>query len=127
MPARTAPPEWPAGTTRQSERSVQENELHPKLPPLNWRAAPNDARLIVKITGRAQQIADRIGTEVPPQLLMDLTACHLNGCAIDLLGLLHGNDSDFVHDVWGIHRHIDRRTGVLGDCFLPRFAARGVA
>jgi hypothetical protein len=55
---------------------------------------------------------------------MDLTACHANGCPMDFETLLSAPDADFVHDVGGIHRYIDRTTGRLGDCFVPRCAAR---
>lgn len=54
---------------------------------------------------------------------MDLTACHCNGCELDLDRLLLAPDPDFGHDVCGIRRHIDRRTGKLGGCFLPRCAS----
>jgi hypothetical protein len=54
---------------------------------------------------------------------MDLTACHKNGCALDLIGLLDASERDFKHDIDGIQRHIDRNDGSLKDCFLPRYAA----
>ena len=54
---------------------------------------------------------------------MDIIACHRNGCPLDLLRLADAPDFDFVHDIWGIRRHINRKTGKLGDCFVPRFAA----
>lgn len=41
---------------------------------------------------------------------------------INLVGLLHAKDFDFIHDVWGIMRHINYATGELEDCFLPRYA-----
>ena len=55
-------------------------------------------------------------------LEMDLTACHANGCPLRLDALLGAPDLDFTHDVWGIRRHINRRTGQLENHFLPRFA-----
>ncbi len=54
---------------------------------------------------------------------MDVTACHANGCPLDLEKLLDAPDFDFAHDVMGIRRHIDRKTGKLGGCFVPRCAA----
>jgi hypothetical protein len=30
--------------------------------------------------------------------------------------------SNFVHDIVGIERHLNRQTSQLGDCFIPRFA-----
>ena len=52
--------------------------------------------------------------------MMDLE--HAHGAApIDLEALLAAPDGEFLHDVVGIHRHMDRSTGELRDCFLPRF------
>ena len=58
-------------------------------------------------------------------LMMDLTACHCNGCPLNLDALATARDGDFVHDVAGIMRHINRETGELGECFVPRHALRG--
>ena len=54
-------------------------------------------------------------------LVMDLTVCH-NFTPLNLDELLKADGYDFAHDVWGIMRHLDRETGELRDCFLPRFA-----
>lgn len=43
---------------------------------------------------------------------------------LDLDALEQSNEFDFLHDMSGMHRHMDRTTGLLRDCFLPR-AARG--
>jgi len=51
---------------------------------------------------------------------MDITACHANGCPLDLKKLRAAPDFDFVHDVVGIMHHIDRRDGKLVNFFLPR-------
>lgn len=53
---------------------------------------------------------------------MDLTACHANGCPLDLTKLLRFEDAQFIHDVVGIRNHLDRTTGTLLDHFLPRCA-----
>lgn len=71
-------------------------------------------------------IADRVFAEVPnypddrQSLLMDLSATNANGCPIDFARLLEFPTFDFLHDIYGIRRHINRRTGELEDCFLPR-------
>ncbi|MFZ2949003.1 MAG: hypothetical protein WA003_05920, partial [Desulfuromonadaceae bacterium] len=57
---------------------------------------------------------------------IDITATHANGCPLDLDKLLAADDSNFLHDVIGIIRHIDRRNGQLINCFLPRFARKEV-
>ena len=53
--------------------------------------------------------------------VMDITLCTTR---LDLDRLEAFPDSDFAHDIGGIARHIDHATGVLGDCFTPRCAAR---
>jgi hypothetical protein len=53
---------------------------------------------------------------------MDLEACHTHGCPLDLERMREAKKSDLMHDVAGIRRHLDRDTGELRDCFLPRFA-----
>lgn len=55
------------------------------------------------------------------EFVMDVCACHLK-CPLDLFRLLASDDENFAHDIFGIRRHINRETGELNDCFLPRFA-----
>jgi hypothetical protein len=57
------------------------------------------------------------------ELHMDLAAVHAS-IGLDMERLLAAPDVDFFHDICGIMRHIDRSTGDLRDCFLPRCAAR---
>ncbi|MGU2439534.1 DUF6874 family protein [Burkholderia cenocepacia] len=57
-------------------------------------------------------------------LHMDLTACHANGCPMEWEHLNAADDFTLAHDVGGIRRHINRRTGQLEDCFLPRCAVK---
>lgn len=52
---------------------------------------------------------------------MDISACHCNGCPLDLAGLLAASPFDFTHDLSGIMQHLDRTTGKLSR-FQPRFA-----
>lgn len=80
--------------------------------------------LICSIDERADRIAAKLNVPVIETLVMDLTACHLNGTPLDLERLLEASEFDFVHDVWGIYTHIDRTTGTLQRCFMPRTAAR---
>jgi hypothetical protein len=53
---------------------------------------------------------------------MDLTATHLNGTPLRLQEMLYSKDGDLIHDVVGIHNNLDRRTGRMMNCFLPRYA-----
>ena len=70
-------------------------------------------------------ILDRLETEYDfnrESLEMDLTACHANGNPMDFDGLLHADRFHFLHDLWGIKRHLNRETGKLENCFLPRYS-----
>ena len=75
------------------------------------------------------KIADRVasmpGGETLDRvsLMMDIEACHSNGCKLKLQELLEADYSNFMHDINGIQRHMDRKTGELLDCFSPRYSA----
>lgn len=87
---------------------------------INWSTTREESELIVRIVDRAVSVfgGDRMTWH------MDVTATHANGNRLDLAGLLDAGLFDFAHDLGGIRRHIDRTTGVLGDCFLPRYTER---
>jgi len=51
---------------------------------------------------------------------MDITACHCNGCPLDLNKLLYAPAFDFIHDIVGIWKNLDRSTGEIRNHFLPR-------
>lgn len=55
---------------------------------------------------------------------MDLLATHANGCPMDFVKLEAADDFNLLHDVSGIDRHLNRGTGKLENCFLPRCAAK---
>lgn len=80
-----------------------------------------DVDLIFQIAHRAEPLYRKVGDK-KLALVMDLTACHCNGCTLDLTGLLNAGEIDFSHDIYGIRRHINRETGKLEDCFTPRYA-----
>lgn len=92
-----------------------------------FTASKFETKLITQIAQRACAMAKRIGgfNYAYQTALMDIEACHCNGCELDLQKLLDAPDGDFGHDVFGIRRFIDRRTGKLGGCFLPRCAMPG--
>lgn len=54
---------------------------------------------------------------------MDIAAIHLH-TPLDLEGLLAADDGNFAHDIGGIRRFLDRETGQLTECFLPRFTLK---
>lgn len=85
----------------------------------------HEARTISKIAQRAVAMALRADFDY--LLLdadMDITAVHVNVCPLKLEELLAADDFNFAHDVFGIRRHLDRETGELGGCFVPRFARK---
>lgn len=94
---------------------------------INWKVSKADALVIRDIVARAMKEYDALEIPRPDamNLTMDLTAAHLNGCPLELDALLNTKRTlDFTHDIGGIQRHINRETGSLENCFLPRFAQR---
>jgi len=86
---------------------------------IKWDATQEEMTLIKKIAKRGfcrQLYADILS------LSMDISATHLNGCPLKLEELLAADDFNFFHDIYGIHNNLDRKTGQLKNCFLPRFA-----
>jgi len=73
-------------------------------------------RLIVK---RAVKLDPSINMM---ELDMDISATHILN-PLNLDDLLLADDDNFYHDVYGISNHIDRDTGNLMDCFVPRYVA----
>jgi len=54
--------------------------------------------------------------------IMDISAAQID-CPMRLDELLQADELNFWHDIGGISRHLDRETGQLTDCFVPRYAA----
>lgn len=87
-----------------------------------------DATKIADIVSKASAVALAVGGHPIDRLQfsISLTACHLNGCPLDLDGLLNTDQFNLMHDVCGIHQHINHEDGSLSD-FRPRFSAsRGI-
>ncbi len=78
--------------------------------------------MLSQILDRAEKKAAEMGQTILRMTLnMDISAA----CAdvqLDLDRLLAFDDENFIHDIWGIMRHMNRETGKLGGCFLPRCA-----
>jgi hypothetical protein len=88
-----------------------------------FSATKEEAAIIDAIVERAVAQWARYGVTLNrTSLLMDIEATHSNGCPLDLQKFLKSDDFTFVHDFGGIACHIDRATGKLGNCFLPRCA-----
>lgn len=52
-------------------------------------------------------------------LSMDLAVCYNKGHA-NLAALLELDPRDFVHDIIGIVDYLNRKTGEMNNCFVPR-------
>lgn len=91
---------------------------------VSFKTSPEEFATISRIADRAREIiaANGWSKEKRMSLMMDITACHANGCPLRLKELLAADDINFSHDVFGIRRHLDRSTGWLKDGFHPRFA-----
>lgn len=84
---------------------------------IKFDASPADSKTISAIAARVSKAWPEYDVL---EARMDLTACHLNGCPLDLAKLLAADDFNLAHDMFGINRHLDRRTGKLTGHFLPR-------
>jgi len=97
---------------------------------LNWDCSREDFDLIHKIADRAGAIYASQNPRASVvdkarylrSTMMDVNACHANGCPLMLKELLEAKGFDFTHDIQGITDHIDRRTGKLDGSVLPRYA-----
>lgn len=92
-----------------------------RVRPVSFKVTKQEAEIIRYIVDRALRLG-KFGTGAVEFLDMDITACHANGCKLDLLKLLGAPNTDFMHDVCGIRDYLDRNTGKLTRCFLPRTA-----
>lgn len=88
---------------------------------VQFTATLAEDQTVTLIIERVRRECPRFAAD-PLVLHMDLVATHANGCPLDFAALLAFPVADFVHDVAGITRHLDRSTGELLDCFLPRCA-----
>lgn len=79
-----------------------------------------DLQLIRRIVARALQINQQVPLS-RLDLRRDIGMVHTNGCPLHLWALLHANEMDFIREVLGIHRHLNRETGQLDPIFAPRF------
>lgn len=85
---------------------------------INWNATKADFEIIDAIAHRA---CNFLAVDFQ-RIEMDIVACHLNGNPLDLQRLLEADTFEFAHDILGIKNHINRNTGELENCFVPRFS-----
>jgi len=92
---------------------------------IDWnKISSDDVFTITKIVKRAFkdtmfQILIGTSNRSMMDLDMDITAVHIRN-PLDLEKLLNSEDIDFFHDLYGISQRVNRRTGELGECFVPR-------
>lgn len=92
---------------------------------VKFDTTPEEMRLIDAIIDRG--VAEKMiepGNRLNVE--MDLAAVNVNGTPLDFERLLAFDTFSFSHDLFGIDRHIDRNTGQLTRCFLPRCAKPSV-
>jgi hypothetical protein len=81
-----------------------------------------ETALLTEIVNRAEKLSRRFKQPtVRATIVLDLVMAHRMQ-PLDLELLLAADDVNFAHDVFGIMRHIDRNSGAMRDCFVPRFA-----
>ena len=85
---------------------------------INWKCSKEEYTLINEVVNRAMKLYQGITDEMG--LNMDIIAAHLNGTPLDFNKLLSFDDFNFGHDIIGIMNNINRNTGELDNCFLPR-------
>lgn len=91
---------------------------------INWNTDKDAHLLIAKIAHRAVRYYADNDIEIDYQTtVMDLTACHANGMPLKLDDLFNADGLNFAHDISGISNYIDRATGKMTRCFVPRYAA----
>lgn len=91
---------------------------------VSFKVTKKQSALISQIAERANKELFS-GTTIPQSVMdteMDLCAVIAQGEKLDLEKLLAFDAFNFGHDIGGIYRHINRDTGKLERCFLPRCA-----
>ncbi len=92
---------------------------------ISFDTTSNETFLIMAIIDRAGPLLLQHAPTLKyarQEMHMDLAACHANGCELRLEELRNASDYEFMHDVLGIRKHINRNTGKLGPEFKPRFS-----
>ena len=91
---------------------------------ISFDCSDEDQDLIHQIVRRADKLGLINRNYSAMTCSMDVTALHCNGYALRLRDLRDADDFNFMHDIVGIARHINRDTARLENGFRPRFSAR---
>lgn len=90
---------------------------------IKWSISRETMEIQHQIADRAVLMAKSIGIKyVKMDVIMDIDAAHSNGNPLKLGELLKADDFNFAHDVFGIRKNINRKTGKLENCFVPRYS-----
>jgi hypothetical protein len=80
-----------------------------------------ERKTVNQIAARAVALFRKGGVRLrKADVVMDLTAVHAK-MPLRLADMLAADDFNLGHDVAGIWKHLNRRTGELEDFFVPRF------
>jgi len=72
-----------------------------------------------RIVDRAKDLVPNVS---PLEVRMDISVVHAQ-TSLRLGEFASADAGNFGHDLFGILTHLNRLTGELEDCFVPRFAA----
>lgn len=81
-----------------------------------------EMELISKIVDRGWPTMKRYYKE-RIDMTIDIEKAH-ECCSLKLQKLLQADSFNFLHDLTGIWQNMNRTTGKLENCFLPRFAEK---
>lgn len=96
-----------------------------KQPEVSFDCPEAERKIIRAIARRARALYLEYKVDRPAlDIDMDICATHCNGNPLRLADLLAADDFNLLHDVSKIARHLNRETGKLEDCFVPRFSKR---
>lgn len=86
---------------------------------MEWTATTEERATIMEIAQRAKRdFSANLMT-----VSMDVEATHCNGNKLKLEEFLGADSFNFAHDIYGINNNLNRKTGKLKNCFLPRYSA----
>lgn len=94
----------------------------PAITQISFSRTSEEDALIRQILDRAEERGLIRAKKDRMPSWMDLAATHANGCPLDFAKMLAFDDFNFAHDFTGIRNCLNRETGQLERCFVPRCA-----
>jgi hypothetical protein len=85
---------------------------------MNLKTTTQEHLLIYEIARKAKEVNKFYDLQ---DLMIDIAATHLNGEPLDLEKLAEMEYIDAHHDISGIQDNLNRDTGQLENCFMPRY------